>query len=61
MWWGMQRQGQQDDLSAIGNKGQFIYISPEKNLIILRYGETYGDYGDAQGWVELFYDFASEW
>jgi hypothetical protein len=57
----MQRQGQQDDLSAIGNKGQFIYISPEKNLIILRYGETYGDYGDAQGWVELFYDFASEW
>ncbi len=61
MWWGMQRQGQQDDFSAIGNKGQFIYISPEKNLIILRYGETYGDYGDAQGWVELFYDFASEW
>lgn len=61
MWWGMQRQGQQDDFSAIGNKGQFIYISPEKNLVILRYGETYGDYGDAQGWVELFYDFASEW
>ena len=61
MWWGMQREGQQDDFSAIGNKGQFIYISPEKNLIILRYGETYGDYGNSQGWFELFYDFASEW
>ena len=61
MWWGMQREGKQDDFSAIGNKGQFIYISPEKNLIILRYGENYGDYGDAQGWLDLFYDFASEW
>ena len=61
MWWGMQREGQEYDFSAIGNKGQFIYVSPEKNLIILRYGEDYGDYGDAQGWVELFYDFASQW
>lgn len=61
MWWGMQREGQEYDFSAIGNKGQLIYISPEKNLLILRYGEAYGEYGDAQGWVDLFYDFASEW
>jgi len=61
MWWGMQRDGQDYDFSAIGNKGQFIYISPQKNLLILRYGEDYGDYRDAQGWMELFYDFCSEW
>jgi CubicO group peptidase (beta-lactamase class C family) len=61
MWWGMQRDGQEYDFSAIGNKGQFIYVSPQKNLLILRYGENYGEYGGAQGWVDLFYDFASEW
>jgi CubicO group peptidase (beta-lactamase class C family) len=61
MWWGMQRDGQDYDFSAIGNKGQFIYVSPHKNLLILRYGKNYGEYGDAQGWVELFYNFASEW
>lgn len=61
MWWGMQRDGKNYDFSAIGNKGQLIYISPEKNLLILRFGEDYGEYGGAQGWVELFYDFASEW
>ena len=61
MWWGIQREGQAYDFSAIGNKGQFIYVSPEKNLLILRFGENYGRFGDAQGWIELFYDFASEW
>ena len=61
MWWGMQRDDKEYDFSAIGNKGQFIYVSPKKNLLILRYGENYGEYGGAQGWVELFYDFASEW
>ena len=61
MWWGMQRDGGKYDFSAIGNKGQLIYVSPEKNLLILRFGEAYGEYGNAQGWVELFYDFASNW
>ena len=60
MWWGMQRDEQQYDFSAIGNKGQFIYISPNKNLLIMRFGEDYGEYGGAQGWVKLFYNFASE-
>ena len=43
---------------ALGNHGQIIYVSPQKSLIILRFGESYGDYGDAQGWVELFFEFS---
>jgi hypothetical protein len=45
---------------ALGNHGQFIYISPQKDLIILRFGETYGEYDSAQGWVDMFYKFASD-
>jgi CubicO group peptidase (beta-lactamase class C family) len=59
MWWGIQRDEQNYDFMALGNHGQFIYISPQKNLIILRFGESYGEYGGAQGWVDLFYAFAS--
>ena len=60
MWWGIQRDEQNYDFIALGNHGQFIYISPSKNLIILRFGESYGEFGGAHGWVELFYNFAGE-
>lgn len=59
MWWGIQRDEKNYDFMALGNHGQFIYISPHKNLIILRFGEAYGEFGRAQGWVNLFYGFAS--
>lgn len=59
MWWGIQRDEQNHDFMALGNHGQFIYISPYKNLIIVRNGEAYGEFGGVQGWVELFYDFSS--
>jgi len=58
MWWGIQRDEQNYDFMALGNHGQFIYISPQKNLIILRYGESYGEFGGAQGWVDMFHTFA---
>ena len=61
MWWGLQRDAETYDFTALGNHGQLIYIVPHKNLIILRFGETYGEYGGSQGWLELFYGFASEW
>ena len=60
MWWGIQRTAESYDFIALGNHGQFIYISPSKNLIILRFGESYGEFGGAEGWVELFYDFATK-
>ncbi|MFC1997457.1 serine hydrolase domain-containing protein [Chloroflexota bacterium] len=58
LWWGIQRDDQNYDFMALGNKGQFIYISPQTNLIILRFGENYGEFGSAQGWVDLFYNYA---
>lgn len=61
MWWGIQRSEKNYDFMALGNHGQFIYISPQKNLIILRFGESYGEYGGAQGWLDLFYGFVSRW
>jgi CubicO group peptidase (beta-lactamase class C family) len=60
MWWGIQRDAQNYDFMALGNHGQFIYISPQKNLIILRFGESYGKFGGSQGWVDMFYEFASK-
>lgn len=59
MWWGIQREENNYDFMALGNHGQFIYISPYKNLIILRFGESYGEFHRAQGWVEMFYRFAT--
>ena len=61
MWWGIQRDEQNYDFMALGNHGQFIYISPQKNLIILRFGETYGDIHGADNWVDMFYEFADQW
>jgi len=59
MWWGIQRDEQNYDFMALGNHGQFIYISPAKNMIILRYGESYGEFGGAKGWVDMFYNFSN--
>ncbi len=59
LWWGMRRGETGYDFSALGNLGQIIYISPQKNLIIVRNGESYGEFDDSQGWVEMFYQFAS--
>jgi CubicO group peptidase (beta-lactamase class C family) len=56
-WWGATRPGGKSDFYAEGNKGQFIYISPQKNMIIVRNGVDFGL--PASGWVRLFHDFAS--
>ena len=57
MWWGVAREGAADDFVALGNHGQFIYVSPHKNLIIVRHGEKYGI--DKFDWLKLFYDFST--
>ena len=57
MWWGVRRDGVADDFAALGNHGQFIYISPHKNLIIVRHGEKYGI--NSFDWLHLFYNFAT--
>jgi CubicO group peptidase (beta-lactamase class C family) len=44
------------DYYAEGHHGQEIYVSPQKNLIIVRNGEAYGDFD--QHWPDIFYEFA---
>ncbi len=57
MWWGLTRDGQANDFVALGNHGQFVYVSPHKDLIIVRHGEKYGI--DSFDWLNLFYAFAT--
>lgn len=57
MWWGFHREGQ-DDFSAMGNFGQYIYISPSADLVIVRNGSRYGV--GFLDWPELFYHVATE-
>ncbi|MFN2144089.1 MAG: serine hydrolase domain-containing protein [Anaerolineales bacterium] len=59
MWWGFARPDGAYDFSAEGDKGQYIYVSPQKNLVIVRNGIDFGI--PAQEWLKLFYDFASEY
>lgn len=56
MWYGKRRDDGSRDFYAEGNLGQFIYVSPAKDLIIVRNGEDFGT--DGATWVKLFYDFA---
>ncbi len=56
MWWGFSRDEDSYDFSAEGDRGQLIYVSPQKKLIIVRNGFTYGDVN----WWELAYDLADE-
>lgn len=59
LWWGLRHDESNYDFVALGNHGQFIYVSPQKNLIIVRNGESYGEFDGAQGWLDMFYQFAS--
>ena len=58
LWWGIERDGSEHDFSALGNKGQFIYVSPQNDLIIVRNAERYGP--KAFEWLEILHDFATE-
>ncbi|HKJ27489.1 MAG TPA: serine hydrolase [Anaerolineales bacterium] len=57
MWWGFKREGG-DDFSAMGNFGQYIYISPSADLLIVRNGERYGV--EFLDWPDIFYHVATE-
>lgn len=57
-WWGMARDESSYDFMAHGDKGQFIYVSPQNGLVIVRNGINYGI--PSSEWVELFYRFATE-
>ncbi len=55
-WWGDKRPGGKNDFHAVGNKGQYIYVSPQKRVIIVRNGFDYGI--PSSRWARLFYQLA---
>ncbi len=60
-WWGLKRPsktGNQNDYLAIGHRGQYLYISPQKRLVIVRTGIDPGLRDDFD-WAQIFYNFAS--
>jgi CubicO group peptidase (beta-lactamase class C family) len=59
MWWGLAREGGTYDFVAVGDKGQFIYVSPHKKLVIVRNGIEYGISADE--WLALFYKFVGQY
>jgi CubicO group peptidase (beta-lactamase class C family) len=58
MWWGEKCNPDSQDFFALGNYGQFVYVSPAKNMIIVRNGEEYGLPGEHEQWAEIFCQFA---
>lgn len=55
-WWGIQRETG-CDYFALGNHGQFIYLSPQKDMIIVRFGDYYGSADESYPWIRMFYEF----
>jgi len=61
-WWGKFRNNQKsgNDFFGLGNKGEYVYVCPQKKLIIIRLGFEYGFTPGAFSWPEMFYQFASD-
>lgn len=55
-WWGYKNDDGTYEYYAYGILGQYLYIVPEKNLILIRFGE---DYGDVYWWPEVLKDLAA--
>ncbi len=51
-WWHVERPDGRSAFSAVGNHGQFIFVSPSERTVIVRNGETYGI--GLMAWLELF-------
>ncbi len=60
MWWGYSRGEDENDYAAEGDHGQYIYVSPHKNLIIIRNGNEFGADQPGDKWVQDFFQFASD-
>ncbi|WP_152039463.1 serine hydrolase domain-containing protein [Salinigranum salinum] len=58
MWWGLERNGDPPDFSAIGDHGQYIYVSPANQLVIVRTGVEYGL--QSRSWPDVFHQVAGE-
>jgi CubicO group peptidase (beta-lactamase class C family) len=55
-WWWTYRDGELGDyFAALGNKGQFIVVIPQRELVVVRNGR---DFGPVRDWVEVIADIA---
>ncbi len=58
-WWTGRSNGQlfpDGHFMAAGNLGQFVYVAPDRDLVIVRLGDDYG----AEGWPSLLAELASQ-
>jgi CubicO group peptidase (beta-lactamase class C family) len=58
-WWVNTPDGETPHFSARGKYGQYIYVAPEKDLVIVRLGKEEGERG-YDYWISLFEDVAAE-
>lgn len=58
MWWGYPRNQDSPDFTAEGDHGQYIYVSPAHQIIIVRNGTEYGL--ESREWIEAFGRVAEE-
>jgi CubicO group peptidase (beta-lactamase class C family) len=52
-WWLLSEAD--GDYSTLGKDGQYLYVNPQKNLIIVRLGEGTGDLP----WLQIFHEIAA--
>ncbi len=52
-WWLVARDGAPGDFSATGSYGQYLYVSADSDVVIVRMGVSRGGWNDDQ-WFDLF-------
>ncbi len=58
-WWSLPDGSQKPSIMANGHMGQFIFINPKTNYIIIRNGLKVGKYYD-DDWAEIFKSYTQE-
>lgn len=58
-WWIMPRSADLADYSAIGHLGQYIYVSPQSRVVVVRTGYGRGSWKD-EDFINLFFKTSTE-
>jgi CubicO group peptidase (beta-lactamase class C family) len=54
-WWTYRDEELGDYFAALGNKGQYVVVIPERDVVVVRHGR---DFGGVEGWVGVIADMA---
>ena len=57
MWWGWDRPDEEPDYAAWGDHGQFVFVSPANDVVIVRNGFEGG--ADETAWIDGFAEAAA--